>query len=138
MSLAQVVHLVIVDVDQLIRLYRQLCQVPVDIQRLFLSITQTYTQLLDAESILAAQNVSVLFDDYVVHFKRFRSDLLDLELLLDPQQMLPRSGSNSEECGVVPWAGAGIEEAARFCQSFEIILKELGLSCDKLVSSLSQ
>jgi hypothetical protein len=136
MSLAQVVHLVAVDLDQLIRRFRQLYDVPSEAIQLFQLVGSVQTLLLDTENTVAKQNVSVLFDDYVARFKSFRTTLLDLELFVDSEQILPRSGPNSNNEGAVQWSGPRGATAAEFCKSFELKLKDIESSCQSLMSAL--
>src|ERR1700761_5101833 len=136
MSLAQVAHLVAVDVDQPIRLFRQLLDVPPEVTQLFELVRAVHALLLNTKSTLAKQNVSVLFDDYVTRFKSFRTTLLDLELFIDPDQTLPRSGPNSDDVGVVSWAGPRGVAAVEFYNSFQSKLKDMEACCTSLISAL--
>jgi hypothetical protein len=134
MSLAQVVNLVAVDVDQIIQLYHQLYDTPPEVRELFQLVETIYSTLRNTESIIAERNVSVLFDDYVSRFKNFRNTLLDLELFIDPQQSLPRSGSGFNDRGVQPWTGPRDSDSIEFCNSFRKCLDDLNQSCSTLVS----
>jgi hypothetical protein len=137
MSLARVVSLAVVDLDQIFRLYRQLFNIPAALHQLFQSVHHTYSLLLSTDAAISKRNVGVTLDDYLVRFKQFRNALLDLELFLDPHQVLPRSGPNSDDQGTMEWAGADAAETARFCTSFMGKLKEMESSCERLMLELS-
>jgi hypothetical protein len=136
MSLAQAIHLVAVDVEQIIRLFHQLFDVPTEIQELFRLVDNTHSALLKAGVAVATQNVSVLFDDYLLRFKNFRDNFLDLELFIDPDQILPRSGPNSHDRAVFPWSGAYAPETVEFCNSFQETLQSIEDTCQSLISAL--
>jgi hypothetical protein len=137
MSLARVVSLAVIDLDQIFRLYRQLFNIPAELQQLFQSVHHTYSLLLSTDAALSKRNVGVTLDDYLVRFKQFRNALLDLELFLDPYQVLPRSGPNSDDQGTIEWAGADVTETARFSAAFVGKLKEMDASCESLMLELS-
>jgi hypothetical protein len=137
MSLARVVSLAVIDLDQIFRLYRQLFNVPVEVKDLFQSVHQTYLLLLGTETALSKKNLGIILDDYLLRFKQFRNTLLDLELFLDPYQVLPRSGPNSDDEGTIAWTGANGAEAAKFCITYVGKLKEMDSSCENLMLELS-
>lgn len=128
------VHLVTEDVERLIRLYQQLRDIPFEVQELFLLVESTYATLLEAESIISKANVTSVFADYVICYKDFRGRLIELELFIDPHQILARSGPQSENYGSVGWQHQSNTTAA--CQSIHIILQDLKTLCRDVLLAL--
>jgi hypothetical protein len=126
MSLARSVHSVTVDVEQLIRLYCQLLNVPSEVQRLFSKLEETYNVLKDTEVALTRGSPLSLDSEIIYRFQEYKDNLIDIELFLDPEQVLPRSGPGSDAQGVQQWA-AGQDITS--CGIYEGYLTEISDEC---------
>jgi hypothetical protein len=133
MSLARNVHSVTVDLEQLTRLYRQLLNVPYQVQHLFLKIQETYEILKETESVLATSSVHAWNDDIIYRFLDYKDCLIDIELLVDPEQDLPHSGPGSDAIGVVEW---NVDEDITSCGIFEGYLTEIYVECQDILLKL--
>ncbi|KAF2664731.1 hypothetical protein BT63DRAFT_96927 [Microthyrium microscopicum] len=129
MSLAGAVHSLIVDIDNLHRLFQQISGAPKEVELLFQRLNTTYSCLIELGGQLAARDISILFDRYVLSLKKFRSNLLDLELYIDPQQILPRSGFGSRAENAVPWNGPEGPGMVEYCKNYEEKLLNLDDQC---------
>jgi hypothetical protein len=61
---------------------------------------------------------------------------LDLELFMDPAQVLHRSGPELNARKTVPWSAADNETTYRFCLGFRTHILLLNSSCDRLLQFL--
>jgi hypothetical protein len=139
MGVGRVLHDLIADIDQLNKLYRQLSNVPLEVQDLFDHLANS-RQLL-ALSITQLAKGSFQIDPSNEFFSgkpfgRFRSKLLDLELFLDPQYQLHQSGPRSEARHVVPWVMTDDGYVHATCQTFQSHLLGLEKDCQTLFSLL--
>lgn len=139
MGVELVIRGLIADIDQLNKLYRQLHNVPHEVQKLF-DLLANSRQLL-ALSIARLSNASSLIDPgndaaACKLFSRFRSKLVDLELFLDPQYQLHQSGPRSELRNAVPWAVTDKHLIHDTCQTFQTHLSRLDNDCQTLFSFL--
>jgi hypothetical protein len=139
MGVEKVFHDLIADLDQLNKLYRQLYNVPQEVQDLFDVLPHT-RQLL-ALSIARLSKATHQIDPGNEYFSgkpfsRFHAKLLDLELFLDPQYQLHQSGPRSEARNVVPWAVTDDGYVHETCQTFRNHLSRLEEDCQTLFSFL--
>ncbi|QDS71015.1 hypothetical protein FKW77_007955 [Venturia effusa] len=141
MGVDRVLHDLIADIDQLSRLYRQLFNVPQQVQDLFNRLA-TSQQLL---SLCLTQwaSASLQIDpgnEFVTGkpFSRFRSKLLDLELFLDPQYELHQSGPRCEIQNASPWFVRDDEHVHATCELFQDHLARLERDCQDFSSLLLQ
>src|SRR5262245_38777036 len=115
MTLALDVHSLVVDLDQVLLLHDQLAGLPVEVQQLFEHVKRTQSQLASLEQRVPTGDTDV---SNAQPFKDFRRRLLDLELFVDPQQQLPRSGPGSDIKQGVQWGVTDSSYVQTFCQTF--------------------
>lgn len=132
-------HELIADIDQLNRLYRQLADVPQEVQELFAHLANS-RQLL-ALSIAQLAKTKLQIDPSNRFFTgqpfgRFRAKLLDLELFLDPQYQLHQSGLKSEIRNATPWTVRDDEQVHAACETFQDHLARLERDCQDFFSLL--
>jgi DNA-binding transcriptional regulator PaaX len=132
MSLARSVHSVTVDVEQLIRLYHQLFGVPSEVQQLFSRLQKTYDVLKDTETALTRGSPLAMDTELIHRFQEYKDSLIDIELFLDPEQILPRSGPGSDARGVQQWTG---DQDVSSCGIYEGYLTEISAECQGMFSN---
>lgn len=139
MGVDRVLHDLIADIDQLYKLYRQLYNVPREVQDLFSSLASSRQLLALAITQLAKASLAIDPNNEFFSgkpFSRFRSKLLDLELFLDPRYQLHQSGPRSEARNVVPWAVTDADCVHETCQTFRNHLAKLDEDCQTFFSLL--
>ncbi|KAF2401615.1 hypothetical protein EJ06DRAFT_580899 [Trichodelitschia bisporula] len=130
MELATVITKLLEDIQHLDRLYGQLANVPQHVHDLFLDIVNCRSRLAQLECDKSAFAA-------VQPLKDFRKRLLDLELFIDPDQVLPRSGLGSALREVVPWLVTDMVHVQRFCDEYRGHVRELDAHCTRLEAGLS-
>jgi hypothetical protein len=137
MGVERAISELIADIDHVNRLYRQLKDVPQEVcdlldllgnSRQFLSLTITQVtkrELPDETDVVSGEA-----------FRRFRNQLLDLELFLDPSSQLHHSGPKSLVKNVVPWPAKGGDYVRKFCRDFRGRLLKLDSDCQSLLAIL--
>jgi hypothetical protein len=137
MSLAHVVRAAITDIDSLVRLYRQLRAVPPDVSSLFEGdLAATHLRLRDLEAVAQGCSVGVRTVQDVRVISAARGRLLDLELFIDPDQRLPRSGPGSGGEAVAAWGGETGAEARAVCEEWRARIKGVDAACQRLIAVL--
>lgn len=132
-------HDLIADIDQLNKLYRQLYNVPQQVQELFNHLANSRQLLALSITQLAKTNLQIdASSDFFTGkpFSRFRSRLLDLELFLDPQYQLHQSGPWSEIRNATPWLARDDEHVHETCEIFQHDLARLERDCQEFLSLL--
>jgi hypothetical protein len=130
------------DVDQLLRLYGQITEadVPPRVRNLFARIRHIrspHGPLVVLEQTLRNRGrVSFLFDHHVLAFKNFEDQILDLELFVDPEQAMPRSGPGSDAVDVLPWMGPSGDQIDVFLEGFEQRIQQLENTCETILLEL--
>lgn len=139
MGVDRVLHDLIADIDQLNKLYRQLFNVPQEVQELFSYLANSRQLLALSITQLAKTNLQIdPSNEFFTGkpFSRFRSKLLDLELFLDPQYQLHQSGPRSEVRNATPWVVRGDEHVHATCETFQNHLARLERDCQDFFSLL--
>ncbi|KAE9972612.1 hypothetical protein BLS_003952 [Venturia inaequalis] len=139
MGVDRVLHDLIVDIDQLNKLYRQLSNVPREVQHLFTHLANSRQLLALSLAQLAKSNVQIDTSNKFSSgkpFSRFRSKLLDLELFLDPQYQLHQSGIRSEIPNATRWIVRDDEHVHATCETFQDDLARLEKDCQDFFSLL--
>jgi hypothetical protein len=137
MSLAHVVRATLADIDALVRLYRQLRGVPGDVVALFEdAFAGTCLRLRDLEALSQGRSVGVRTVQDVRVITVTRGKLLELELFVDPEQRLPRSGPGSRLEGAAVWSGKTGDEAAVVCNEWRARIRNVDGACQRLISAL--
>lgn len=139
MGVDRVLHDLIVDIDQLNKLYRQLSNVPREVQQLFTHLANSRQLLALSLAQLAKSNVQIDTSNNFSSgkpFSRFRSKLLDLELFLDPQYQLHQSGVRSEIPNATRWIVRDDEHVHATCETFQDDLARLEKDCQDFFSLL--
>jgi hypothetical protein len=123
------------DVHQIYQIYRQLRDVPTKVRELFHLVDSVRRNLLNVMALVAKHHFSTPLDEYVDAFRQFRNRLTELELFIDPDQILPRSGPGNDAQHVIHWYGPNLGELQflEFCDDLQNYLKELEQGCDDLV-----
>lgn len=133
MCLRVAVRCLLLDIRLLERLYHQLFGVPNQVRHLFALIANCRAQLAELEHRLSNRS-GLEFD--TTPFIKFRKKLLDLQLFIDPDQILPQSGPESERHGVVEWKCADGEYIYNTCQKFEKHVRDVDDHCGVLAGIL--
>jgi hypothetical protein len=130
MRVARMVRSAVADVDQISNLYHQLCDVPTEVQEVFRQVDLARRRLLDVAALTAKHRIDGPLDEYVKTLQQLGSRLMELELFIDPNQTLPRSGTQHLVC----WPGQGSREPqlVEFCHKFRSYLDQLKQDCDSL------
>jgi hypothetical protein len=133
--MAHMIRYALDDVHQICRVYRQLRDVPIKVRELFYLVESVRRSLLNVMAFIVKHHFCTPLDEYVDKFRRFRNRLMELELFIDPDQILPRSGPGSDAQHVVHWYGPNLGELQflEFCDDLQNYLKELEQGCDDLV-----
>ncbi|TID26858.1 hypothetical protein E2P81_ATG01320 [Venturia nashicola] len=129
----------IADIDQLSKLYRQLSNVPQQVQQLFTDLANARQLLCLSITQLAATTLEIdPSHDFFTGkpFSRFRATLLDLELFLDPHYQLHQSGPQSEIRNAIPWVVRDDEQTHATCEAFQHHLVRLERDCQDFFSLL--
>jgi hypothetical protein len=134
MRTAGVIRSAIADVEQISNLYRQLCDVPAEVQELFRQVDSARRRLLDVMALIAKHCFDDPLEEYVTAFQQFSTRLMELELFIDPNQMLPRSGPGSNTRNLIRWPDVGSlgPQLAESCEKFRNCLDELEQGCESL------
>lgn len=139
MGVDRVLRDLIADIDQLNKLYRQIFNVPPEVQDLFTHLTNSRQVLALCLSQLAKTSLQIDHNSVFFTgkpFSRFRSRLLDLELFLDPQYELHQSGPQSEIRNASPWRERDNEQVQTICDAFQDHLARLEGDCQEFFSLL--
>jgi hypothetical protein len=137
MSLAHVVRATLADIDALVRLYRQLRAVPHEVSALFEgALAATHLRLRDLEGVAQGRSVGVRTVQDVRVIGSARGRLLDLELFIDPEQRLPRSGPGAAEEGTAAWAGATGADVTAVCEEWRARIGAVDAACLRLIKTL--
>jgi hypothetical protein len=133
MRVARVIRSAVTDVEQISNLYHQLCDVPAEVQELFHQVDSAHRRLLDVVALVVKHGFDDPLDECVKAFQQFRTRLMELELFIDPDQTLPRSGAGSDTQH--HWLGLGSRgpQLVESCEKFRGFLDELEQDCDSLV-----
>ena len=65
-----------------------------------------------------------------------RGRLLDLELFIDPDQRLPRSGPGSGGEAFAAWSGKTGAEARAVCEEWRAQIRDVDAACQRLIAAL--
>jgi hypothetical protein len=137
MSLAHVVRAALTDIDALVRLYRQLRAVPVDVSNLFEHTLAAATlRLRELEAVAHGRGVSVRTVRDVRVISAARGRLLDLELFIDPEQRLPRSGPGSLGEAGEAWSGGIGPQVRAVCEEWRERIAGVDAACQRLITEL--
>ena len=137
MSLAHVVRAALTDIDALVRLYHQLRAVPREVSALFDgALAATHLRLRDLEAVAQGRSVGVRTVQDVRVIGSARGRLLDLELFIDPDQPLPRSGPGSGGEAVAAWGGETGAEAKAVCDRWMARIAGVDAACQRLIATL--
>jgi hypothetical protein len=141
MSVETAVSGLITDVDQLNRLYSQLFDVPDEVQELIRLLADSKARLTLSSRLLAKTSLEESSNDNDIltgkAFNRFRSHLLDLELFLDPEQWLHRSGVGAQNQHSVRWDSFEHGDTQDFCFHFKEYIFQLDSDCSTLITFLN-
>ncbi|KIW08655.1 uncharacterized protein PV09_00610 [Verruconis gallopava] len=140
MSVERAVNGLIVDIDQLTRLYLQLCDVPAAVQHLVHLLADVRSRLIIASRLLGKTAIEDLPKHELLSgnaFTAFRSRLLDFELFLDPEQFLHHSGAGSHNQRSVPWDACEHGDVHDFCMHFKEHILQLDSDAAALISFLN-
>jgi hypothetical protein len=140
MSVVRVVNGLITDVDQLNRLYLQLCGVPPEVQELIKLLAHSRGRLIIAARLLARTSLDELADNDILSgkaFSAFRSRLLDFELMLDPEQFLHHSGAGAQNQQSVRWDSSEHGDTQDFCFHFKEYIFQLDSDTSTLITFLN-
>jgi hypothetical protein len=137
MSLARAVHSLVVDLDQLNCLYHQLKNVPNEVQQLFRDLDSLYGRLLDISGNLLRPKASELPDYYVQEIVKYRRQLVDVELFIDPNQMVPRSGVGQNADHAFEWAGQEDVAVKEYCSRSSETIAVFDAVCKSLLLDLN-
>jgi hypothetical protein len=133
MTLALAVHDLIVDIGQLVRVYDQLSNVPPEVEVLLRLIADAHSRLQQLEHMLPRADPAVFESQ---PFRDFRNQLLDLELFIDPDQVLPRSGPGSSYRKVISWKDRDDQQSHDFCETFKGYISSLDRHSSRLAVGL--
>jgi hypothetical protein len=130
--MARVFRDALTDVHQLCQTFHQLRDAPAEVQELFQTVDSIRRSLLNVASLVAKHHLSTHLNEHMDTFRRFRNRLMELELFIDPDQILPRSGPGSYAQHAIQWYGLnpGDQQFLEFCNECQTSLKELEQSCD--------
>jgi hypothetical protein len=139
MGLARAVHSLVVDIDQLNGLYHQLQvqRVPSEVQTLFRDLDHLYGRLIDISGHLILPRANYLSDRYVREFVKFRRHLVDLELFIDPDQSLPRSGLGNNQHHVHEWPKHDEVTLREYCVRFSNELCTVDAVCKEALLEIN-
>ena len=122
MSVDLAVNGLITDLDQLNRVYLQLCKVPREVQDLFRSLAGLRSRLVISTQLLAQVDLDELPPNDILAgqpMATFRNRLLDLELLINPDQLLHHSGLGFDNQHSVRWDSFEHGDSHEFCIHFK-------------------
>lgn len=139
MSVERAVNGLLTDIDQLTRLYLQLCHVPADVTGLIQLLADSRARLILAARLLAKITLEELPDNDILSgksFSLFRSRLLDFELFLDPDQFLHRSGAGAQNEHSVRWDSCEHGDVQDFCVHFKESIFQLDSDTSTLINFL--
>ena len=138
MSLARAIRAVLTDLDQLNVIHHQIQNPPAEVDSLFDRIWKLQYIIRDVDVLVSHATISTVNDDLVLSFQFFHAKSTALELFLDPEQELPRSGPGSQIRGHSPWKGDTGPKAEEFCLQFSGIVERLDNACKQVLSLLDQ
>jgi hypothetical protein len=141
MSVETAVSGLITDIDQLNRLYSQLFDVPDEVRELIRLLADSKARLILSSRLLAKTSLEEPSNDNDIltgkAFNHFRSCLLDLELFLDPEQWLHRSGAGAQNQHSVGWDSFEHGDTQDFCFHFKEHIFQLDSDCSTLITFLN-
>jgi hypothetical protein len=140
MNVQGAVNALILDVDQLNRLYLQLSDVPQEIQELIALLADSRARLVIASRLLAKINLEESTNNDILSgkaFTTFRSRFMDFELVLDPEQSLHHSGVGAQNQHSVRWDSSDHGDVQDFCFHFKEHIFQLNSDASTLITFLN-